>query len=85
MFFLAAIFPDQVEKFLLRVINAVLPSKWRAPAANIIQRFVSGLGSLRSPRQALLVVLTSLAVWLLETLTYWFVMRPFHSALAFSR
>ncbi len=77
MFFLAAIFPDQVEKFLLRVINAVLPSKWRAPAANIIQRFMSGLGSLRSPRQALLVVLTSLAVWLLETLTYWFVMQAF--------
>jgi hypothetical protein len=77
VFFLAALIPSRVEEFFLRVINALLPLKWRSSALNIMQRFMGGLGSLRSPRQLLLVLLTSLAVWLLETLTYWFVMQAF--------
>ena len=77
MFTLAAIFPLQVEKAFIKVVNAVFPRKWRSPAADIIHRFMGGLESLRSPREAVLVLGTSVAVWLLETLTYWFVMQAF--------
>ena len=77
IFILAAIFPGKVEKVLVRIVNIFLPSRWREPTANIIGRFMGGLATLRSPREALLVLLTSVAVWLLESLTYWFVMRAF--------
>jgi len=74
---LAAIFPAQVARFSSIVIHTILPKKLRDPAANIINRFISGLDSLRTPREAILVLLASFAVWLLETMTYWFVMQAF--------
>ena len=79
---LAAIFPSQVEKISIQVIHAVFPKNWREPAANIIRRFIGGLDSLRTPKQALLVLFSSFAVWLLETMTYWFVMRAFPFAVS---
>ena len=77
VFLLAAFFPKRVESVLVKLINALLPSKWRKGAANIIRRFIGGLESLRSPKEALMVLITSAAIWLLETLTYWFVMHAF--------
>lgn len=77
VFMLAAIFPSPVENLIIKVVNWVFPKKWREPAARIIQRFMGGLSSLRSPREAFMVLLTSVIVWLLETLTYWFVMQAF--------
>ncbi len=77
VFTLAAIFPVPVEKAFIKIINTLFPQSWREPAANIIHRFMGGLESLRSPREAVLVLVTSIAIWLLETLTYWFVMQAF--------
>jgi hypothetical protein len=79
---LAAVFPSQVEKISVKVINTVLPKNWRDPAASIIRRFIGGLDSLRTPREALLVLLASFVVWLLETMTYWFVMQAFPFAVS---
>ena len=39
--------------------------------------FVVGLQSLRSPREMLLIFLTSTLIWLTETTKYWFVMQAF--------
>lgn len=77
IFLLTAIFPKRAETVLVKIIKALLPSKWREGATSIIQRFMGGLESLRSPKEALMVFITSIAIWLLETLTYWFVMRAF--------
>lgn len=77
IFILAALFPSQAEKTLLKVIGAVLPMRWRKPAADIIRRFLGGLKLFRSPRWSLLVLAASIVAWLLETLTYWLVMRAF--------
>ncbi len=40
-------------------------------------RFLTGLESLRSPKDAFLILLTSIVVWLLETGKYWFLMHAF--------
>ena len=77
VFLLAAFFPKSAEAVQVKIINALLPAKWRTGAASIIRRFIGGLESLRSPKEALMVLLTSAAIWLLETLTYWFVMLAF--------
>ncbi len=42
-----------------------------------MRRFMIGLESLRSPKDTLMVFLSSCVIWLLETLTFWFVMRAF--------
>ncbi len=77
VFLMAAFFPKKAASVLTAVTNFVLPAKWREGAASIIRRFIGGLESLRSPKEALMVLVTSAAIWLLETLTYWFVMHAF--------
>ncbi|MBM3137525.1 MAG: flippase-like domain-containing protein [Chloroflexi bacterium] len=74
---LAAIFPIKVESISSGVIHTFLPKNSREPATNIVNRFIGGLDSLRNPREAILVLLASLSIWLLETMTYWFVMQAF--------
>lgn len=76
-FLLAAFFPKKAELVLVALTNLLLPARRREGAAHIMQRFIGGLESLRSPKDALMVLATSTAIWLLETLTYWFVMHAF--------
>ena len=46
-------------------------------------RFLSGLESLRSPQDALMVFFTSVLIWLLETGKYWLVMHAFQFQVSF--
>lgn len=77
IFLLAAMFPKIAERATLWLINHMLPKKWREKASGIMLRFLTGLESLRSPKDALMVFLTSVVVWLFETGKYWFVMQAF--------
>jgi glycosyltransferase 2 family protein len=77
VFLMAAIFQKKAELLSIRIINVLLPYKWRAGATSIVRRFMIGLESLRSPKDTLMVFLSSCVIWLLETLTFWFVMRAF--------
>jgi uncharacterized protein (TIRG00374 family) len=80
IFLLAAMFPKVTERVTLWLVNHVLPRKWQEKACGIALRFLSGLESLRSPKEALMVFLTSIVIWLFETGKYWLVMHafPFH-------
>jgi uncharacterized protein (TIRG00374 family) len=49
----------------------------------ILMRFLNGLESLRSPQEAIMVLLTSVVIWLLETGKYWFVMQAFDFQVSF--
>ena len=49
----------------------------------LAERFLGGLESLRSPREALMVFVTSLVIWLLETGKYWFLMHAFPFEVSF--
>ncbi len=46
-------------------------------------RFLSGLELLRSPFEALMIFFTTVIIWLLETVKYWFVMHAFPFQVSF--
>jgi len=77
IFMAAAMFPRFTEKILDRVMLPLVPEKFREKTRDIAMRFLSGLESLRSPFEALMIFFTTVIVWLLETAKYWFVMQAF--------
>lgn len=83
IFLLLAIYPTRANRTLGRVIDRVLPEAVRPKAAELAARFLDGLASLRSPSQVAMVTLSSVVIWLLETLKYWFVMHAFPFEVSF--
>ena len=83
VFMLAAMFPTRAEKILDKIIQTFLPEKLREKVQDILMKFLHGLESLRSPREAIMVLLTSIVIWLLETGKYWFVMQAFDFEVSF--
>jgi len=83
IFLLAAMFPKTTEKWAQFFIDHLVPHKWRDKISSLAFRFLSGLESLRSPWEALMVFFTSVLIWLLETGKYWFVMHAFPFEVSF--
>lgn len=83
IFLLAAMFPHTTEKFTRWFIQRFIPERFREKTLGIALRFLTGLESLRSPLEALMVFLTSGVIWLLETGKYWFVMQAFDFEVSF--
>lgn len=82
--FLAMVFfPTQTETLSGWFINHLLPTKARPVAKNIINKFILGLGALKSPFAALKVLLLSCLIWLAEAGLYWGVMRALNLNLSF--
>ncbi|MCJ7718110.1 MAG: flippase-like domain-containing protein [Anaerolineales bacterium] len=79
----AAMFPTQAEKVIMKLIQVLVPEKFREKTSEIVLKFLNGLESLRSPREAVMVLLTSIVIWLLETGKYWFVMQAFNFQVSF--
>ena len=77
VFLLAAMFPFVTERVTVWLVDRVVPEKARPKTLDLARRFLSGLESLRSPQEALMVFLTTVLIWLLETGKYWFVMHAF--------
>lgn len=65
------------------LIDRLLPHRFRERARGLLARFVSGLASLRDFRSVLMVFFTSILIWLLETVKYWFVMHAFSFEVSF--
>jgi len=82
IFLVAAMFPNRTLGIVER-LTRLLPERFRQPALDVSHRFLEGLASLRSPRDVLMVFLTSLVIWLLETGKYWFVMLAFPFEVSF--
>lgn len=83
VFLLAAMFPVATERLLVWFVAHLIPKRFRAPVLETGKRFLGGLASLRSPLEILMVFLTSLVIWLLETGKYWFVMHAFNFQVSF--
>jgi len=77
LFLLAAMFPKVSSRFFRWLINHLLPVRIRESSSIVMDRFLDGLESLRTPGNILMVFLTSVIIWLLETVKYWFVMHAF--------
>ncbi len=63
--------------------SRLVPERFRGPADNFFDRFMDGLKFLRSGRDVLMVFVTSVVIWLLETVKYWFVMHAFAFTISF--
>jgi uncharacterized protein (TIRG00374 family) len=82
-FLLAAMFPERTERIVNVVVRRLVPARYHEKVLGVSGRFLGGLESLRSPREALMVFLTSVVIWLLETGKYWFVMYAFPFKVSF--
>ncbi|MDH5606974.1 MAG: flippase-like domain-containing protein [Anaerolineae bacterium] len=83
VFLLAAMFPQRSERVAAWLIVRLVPERAREKVSGITLRFLGGLESLRSPQEALMIFLTSVVIWLLETGKYWFVMQAFDFKVGF--
>ncbi len=83
VFLLAAMFPQITARVGLWLIERLLPSRLHIKVSGILNKFLEGLASLRSPFNVLMVFLTSVVIWLLETAKYWFVMHAFDFEVSF--
>lgn len=61
----------------------LLPAALRGRVDELFQRFMEGIESLRSPRDVGMIFATSVVVWLMETVKYWFVMHAFDFSVSF--
>ncbi|MFA5837837.1 MAG: lysylphosphatidylglycerol synthase transmembrane domain-containing protein [Bellilinea sp.] len=83
VFLLAAMFPLVTERIVIQIIDRVIPLRIREKTRGIALKFLTGLESLRSPKDALMVLVTTVIIWLLETGKYWFVMQGFDFQVSF--
>ena len=77
IFLLAAMFPQVTARIGQWFIDRLMPARLREKTSGVMNKFLDGLESLRSPANVLMVFLTSVIIWLLETVKYWFVMHAF--------
>jgi len=82
-FLAAAMFPEKTLAVIKVLVNRMMPIRYRAKTLGLAERFLGGLAALRSPAGALMVFLTSVVIWLLETGKYWFVMHAFPFQVSF--
>ncbi|MCB9111739.1 MAG: flippase-like domain-containing protein [Anaerolineales bacterium] len=83
VFLLAAMFPQFTIKIGSWMIERLTPVRMHEKLSGIMHKFLDGLASLRSPFNVLMVFLTSVVIWLLETGKYWFVMHAFDFSVSF--
>ncbi len=83
IFLLAAMFPHLSLRVGGWFIDHLLPERMRSGVAALMHKFLDGLASLRSPLNILMVFITSVIIWLLETGKYWFVMHAFSFNVSF--
>lgn len=83
VFFALAAMPERFYKLAERIGGRLLPERIAVPLLEFLRRFLDGLESLRSFRNVLMIFLTSVVIWLLETVKYWFVMHAFDLQVSF--
>ncbi len=83
VFLLAAMFPQKTMRVSQWMMRIFVPQRFHARLIGVTNKFLDGLASLRSPFNVLMVFLTSVFIWLLETGKYWFVMHAFDFNVSF--
>ena len=65
------------------IISPLVPTVLQPKLLALADRFMEGLSSLSNIWDVLMVFLTSVLIWLLETVKYWFVMHAFNFTVSF--
>jgi glycosyltransferase 2 family protein len=83
-FLALALKPELTRKIYTWLLIKVVPVEAvRERILALADRFLEGLASLRSPRDLIMTLVTSVLIWLTETTKYWFVMHAFHFEVSF--
>ena len=78
-----AIWPRQAQRIYRHLIHRFTPPRFHQPLQTMADNFTTGLGSLSSLNDVMMVFVTSIVIWLLETVKYWFVTYAFSFAVSF--
>lgn len=79
----AAVRPQRLMAIYGWFSRHLLPARVRPAVDDIYHRFFEGLQSLSSPTDVIMIFATSVIIWLLETVKYWFVMHAFPFSVSF--
>jgi uncharacterized protein (TIRG00374 family) len=82
-FLAGAMFPERAQSIVQRLTTRFAPQRYQEKILGLSDRFLGGLAALRSPRGVLMVFVTSVVIWLLETGKYWFLMHAFPFKVSF--
>ena len=83
VFLWMALDPQRFNRIYHFFSDRLVPARFRAPLDGFVERFMSGLSFLRNGRDVLMVFVTSLVIWLLETVKYWLIMHGFMFVVSF--
>jgi uncharacterized protein (TIRG00374 family) len=83
IFLIGAMFPERALRIAAWMIERLIPARFRQTLLRFTEQFLGGLAGLRSARDAWMIFLTSIVIWLLETGKYWFVMQAFPFQVSF--
>jgi len=83
VFIWMAVQPARIERLYTWLADRVLPRRIRQSTDGIYARFMEGLGSLSSGTDVIMIFVTSIVIWLMETVKYWFVMHAFAFSVSF--
>ncbi len=83
VFLAVAAVPARFMRLAEWLVGRFVPHRLRTSLLSFAERFVEGLLSLRDPRNLAMIFLTSVVIWLLETVKYWFVMHAFDFTVSF--
>ncbi|MBX3001973.1 MAG: flippase-like domain-containing protein [Caldilineaceae bacterium] len=83
VFIWMAVRPQRVATFYSWLATRLLPGRVRLRTDDLYERFMQGLQSLSSGYDVLMIFGTSVVIWLMETVKYWFVMHAFPFEVSF--
>lgn len=83
IFFAVAAVPERFMSVTRLFVDRLVPERLRLSVIGFAERFIVGLAALRSGRGLVMIFLTSVIIWLLETVKYWFVMHAFDFTVSF--
>ena len=77
VFFALALAPKLAEQIAGAIVNKVLPARFQSLVMGFVQKFVAGAQCLRRPGDLLLLFLSTIVIWLIETVKYWLIWHAF--------
>jgi glycosyltransferase 2 family protein len=83
VFFALAAVPQRALQLAGRLSDRFVPVHFGPRLMGFAGRFLDGLESLRTFRNVMMIFSTSVVIWLLETVKYWFVMQAFPFEVSF--
>ncbi|MBN1565096.1 MAG: flippase-like domain-containing protein, partial [Anaerolineae bacterium] len=83
IFLVMALRPEHMRRLYTTIFDRALPEVFAEKAKGFADHFMLGLENLRRPRDLVMILVSSIFIWLTETTKYWFVMHAFDFEVSF--